>query len=64
MPDLGFKIDATPGRLNQILVSINRPGVYYGQCSELCGANHGFMPIVIQAIPYNNYLNFLNNIIV
>jgi heme/copper-type cytochrome/quinol oxidase subunit 2 len=65
MPGLGFKVDANPGRLNQILVFISRPGVYYGQCSELCGANHGFMPIVIQSImpeKYSDYLKKFNNI--
>lgn len=62
VPGLGFKIDANPGRLNQIITYINRPGVYYGQCSELCGANHGFMPIVIDSIhpkEYNKYLKEL-----
>jgi heme/copper-type cytochrome/quinol oxidase subunit 2 len=62
MPELGFKVDATPGRLNQILVYISRPGVYYGQCSELCGANHAFMPIVIQAVTPKNYLKYISNI--
>lgn len=62
MPELGFKVDATPGRLNQILVYISRPGVYYGQCSELCGAEHGFMPIVIQAVTPKKYLTYLENV--
>jgi len=62
MPELGFKVDATPGRLNQILVYISRPGVYYGQCSELCGANHAFMPIVIQGVTPKVYLNYINNL--
>jgi heme/copper-type cytochrome/quinol oxidase subunit 2 len=44
---LGLKIDAVPGRLNQIISVITIPGIYYGQCSELCGASHGFMPIVV-----------------
>lgn len=47
---LGVKIDAVPGRLNETWVRINKPGTYYGQCSELCGVNHGFMPIVVQAV--------------
>lgn len=63
MPELGFKVDATPGRLNQILVYISRPGIYYGQCSELCGADHGFMPIVIQSITPKKYLEYLENIL-
>jgi cytochrome c oxidase subunit 2 len=52
---LGIKIDAVPGRLNQTSAYIRRPGVYYGQCSELCGANHGFMPIVIKAVPFHDF---------
>jgi len=62
MPELGFKIDANPGRLNQILVYISRPGVYYGQCSELCGNSHAFMPIVIQAVSPINFLNYMEKI--
>jgi heme/copper-type cytochrome/quinol oxidase subunit 2 len=62
MPELGFKIDANPGRLNQILIYINRPGVYYGQCSELCGTSHAFMPIVIQAVSPKNFLIYLEKI--
>ena len=42
--------DAVPGRLNELWVHINEPGTYYGQCSELCGANHGFMPITVEAV--------------
>lgn len=63
VPELGFKIDAVPGRQNQLLIYINRPGVFYGQCSELCGANHGFMPIVIQSLEFNDYLNYINKIL-
>ncbi len=62
MPELGFKIDANPGRLNQILIYISRPGVYYGQCSELCGTSHAFMPIVIQAVTPNNFLDYLEKV--
>jgi cytochrome c oxidase subunit II len=47
VPALALKVDAVPGRLNQLSVYINRPGMFYGQCSELCGVNHGFMPISI-----------------
>jgi heme/copper-type cytochrome/quinol oxidase subunit 2 len=47
VPSLGIKVDAVPGRLNQISAFITREGVFYGQCSELCGVNHGFMPIKI-----------------
>jgi heme/copper-type cytochrome/quinol oxidase subunit 2 len=50
IPALGVKIDACPGRLNTISLKIQREGLYYGQCSELCGVNHGFMPISIIGI--------------
>nr|APX40202.1 cytochrome c oxidase subunit 2 [Psylliodes laevicollis] len=50
IPSLGVKIDATPGRLNQISFIINRSGLFFGQCSEICGANHSFMPIVLESI--------------
>ena len=48
MPRLGLKVDAVPGRLNQLRVEMNAVGVFYGQCSEICGANHRFMPITLQ----------------
>jgi len=50
VPSLGVKMDACPGRLNQVGLFINRPGVFYGQCSEICGTNHGFMPIVVEVV--------------
>jgi cytochrome c oxidase subunit 2 len=50
VPALGVKIEACPGRLNQTSVFIKRSGVFYGQCSEICGVNHGFMPIVVSAV--------------
>ena len=50
MPALGLKLDTTPGRVNETWVSINDEGMYYGMCSELCGVNHGFMPISIEAV--------------
>nr|YP_010946299.1 cytochrome c oxidase subunit II [Allacta bimaculata]WGO57017.1 cytochrome c oxidase subunit II [Allacta bimaculata] len=62
MPSLGIKADATPGRLNQTSFLINRPGVFYGQCSEICGANHSFMPIVIESIPINMFINWIFNL--
>nr|YP_010446922.1 cytochrome c oxidase subunit II [Prosopocoilus laterotarsus]QNS37138.1 cytochrome c oxidase subunit II [Prosopocoilus laterotarsus maedaorum]UTM10029.1 cytochrome c oxidase subunit II [Prosopocoilus laterotarsus] len=54
IPALSVKIDATPGRLNQVSFLLNRTGLFFGQCSEICGANHSFMPIVIESIspPY------------
>eukprot|EP00975_Prorocentrum_lima_P026859 5646127-Prorocentrum_lima.AAC.1 len=55
IPSLGVKVDACPGRLNQAALFVKREGVYYGQCSEICGVNHGFMPIVIQAVSLEDY---------
>ena len=57
VPSLGLKLDAIPGRLNQTSFFIDRPGVYYGQCSELCGILHGFMPIVIEAVDNEKFLS-------
>jgi len=56
VPALGLKIDAVPGRLNQTSVIIRRAGVYYGQCSEICGTYHGFMPSVVQGVEVENFL--------
>nr|WMQ72194.1 cytochrome oxidase subunit II [Okanagana tristis tristis] len=61
MPSLGIKVDAVPGRLNQASIMINRPGLIYGQCSEICGSNHSFMPIVIESINNSMFLNWLKN---
>nr|YP_009142445.1 cytochrome c oxidase subunit II [Pristis pectinata]AKH35972.1 cytochrome c oxidase subunit II [Pristis pectinata]ATX69094.1 cytochrome c oxidase subunit II [Pristis pectinata] len=58
VPALGVKMDAVPGRLNQTTFVISRPGVYYGQCSEICGANHSFMPIVVEAVPLQHFENW------
>nr|YP_010960590.1 cytochrome c oxidase subunit II [Myrophis microchir]WNH38032.1 cytochrome c oxidase subunit II [Myrophis microchir] len=55
VPALGVKMDAVPGRLNQTAFVASRPGVYYGQCSEICGANHSFMPIVVEAVPLQHF---------
>lgn len=63
IPSLGVKIDATPGRLNQTNIFINRSGLYYGQCSEICGANHRFIPIVIESIHTNDFIKWLQSII-
>nr|ANJ70255.1 cytochrome c oxidase subunit 2 [Hydroporus discretus]QRV62465.1 cytochrome c oxidase subunit 2 [Hydroporus discretus] len=60
IPSLGVKIDATPGRLNQTNFFMNRPGLFYGQCSEICGANHSFMPIVIESVPTNIFINWIS----
>uniref|UniRef100_Q56I95 Cytochrome c oxidase subunit 2 n=2 Tax=Cellia TaxID=44534 RepID=Q56I95_9DIPT len=61
VPSLGVKVDATPGRLNQINFLINRPGLFFGQCSEICGANHSFMPIVIESIPMNYFIKWITS---
>nr|UPU95843.1 cytochrome c oxidase subunit II [Parachronistis sp.] len=61
IPALGVKIDANPGRLNQTNFFINRPGIFFGQCSEICGANHSFMPIMIESIPIKNFIDWINN---
>nr|WNH21858.1 cytochrome c oxidase subunit II [Apogon pseudomaculatus]WNH23119.1 cytochrome c oxidase subunit II [Apogon maculatus] len=55
VPALGVKMDAVPGRLNQTAFLTSRPGVFYGQCSEICGANHSFMPIVVEAVPLKHF---------
>nr|YP_010620146.1 cytochrome c oxidase subunit 2 [Herposiphonia versicolor]WAX04182.1 cytochrome c oxidase subunit 2 [Herposiphonia versicolor] len=59
VPSLGIKCDAIPGRLNQASLFIKREGLYYGQCSEICGINHGFMPIVIEAVNLKDYVTWL-----
>ena len=61
VPSLGVKIDANPGRLNQTNFFINRPGLFFGQCSEICGANHSFMPIVIERTPASFFINWIKN---
>nr|AQU13945.1 cytochrome c oxidase subunit II [Emberiza elegans] len=58
VPSLGVKTDAIPGRLNQTSFFASRPGVYYGQCSEICGANHSFMPIVVESTPLPDFENW------
>nr|YP_009170601.1 cytochrome c oxidase subunit 2 [Chionoloma tenuirostre]ALF06915.1 cytochrome c oxidase subunit 2 [Chionoloma tenuirostre]BDW36468.1 cytochrome c oxidase subunit 2 [Hyophila propagulifera] len=61
VPSLGVKCDAVPGRLNQTSIFIKREGVYYGQCSELCGTNHAFMPIVVEAVSSDDYVSWVSN---
>ena len=55
VPSLWFKLDAVPGRLNERIFQVDEPGVYYGQCSELCGARHAYMPISVEALPMEQY---------
>lgn len=59
VPSLGIKVDGIPGRLNQTALYIKRPGVFYGQCSELCGVNHGFMPIVVEAVDFDQFIDWV-----
>jgi len=59
LPNLGLKADAVPGRLNQLSVYIKRQGVFYGQCSEICGVSHGMMPITVRAVEMEDYLRWL-----
>ncbi len=59
VPSFGFKIDAVPGRINETYVNALRKGVYYGQCSEICGVNHGFMPIVIEVVTKEEFEKWL-----
>ena len=61
IPSLGIKADAVPGRLNQLNVFFNRPGIFYGQCSEICGANHSFIPIRVEAINPRDFLNWIKS---
>jgi len=59
VPSFGIKVDACPGRLSEISFIPKRVGVYFGQCSEICGVNHGFMPIVVQIVSLDQYIQFL-----
>lgn len=59
IPSLGIKVDATPGRLNQVSALVQRTGVFYGQCSELCGVNHGLMPIKLECVSINDFVEWL-----
>nr|AGJ84177.1 cytochrome c oxidase subunit II [Prociphilus kuwanai] len=61
IPSLGIKMDAIPGRMNQINMFMNRPGLYFGQCSEICGINHSFMPIQIESINLNKFIYWIKN---
>lgn len=60
IPSLGVKIDANPGRINQTTFLINYPGLFYGQCSEICGSVHSFIPIVLEGTTKNRFINWLN----
>nr|YP_009773404.1 cytochrome c oxidase subunit II [Dendrochiton gothicus]QIZ12625.1 cytochrome c oxidase subunit II [Dendrochiton gothicus] len=60
VPSLGVKADAVPGRLNQLSFFSNYPGVFYGQCSEICGANHSFMPIVLEVVDSDSFIKWIS----
>ncbi|GGZ11841.1 cytochrome c oxidase subunit II [Novosphingobium colocasiae] len=55
VPSLWMKLDGVPGRINEKVLLVEKPGVYYGQCSELCGAKHGYMPIALEALPRDKF---------
>jgi len=59
VPALGIKTDAVPGRINETWFEITKPGVYYGQCSEICGVGHGFMPIAVEAVSQSEFAEWL-----
>jgi len=61
IPSFGVKIDACPGRLNQLNLFIKRSGIFFGQCSEICGVNHGFMPIVVVSVPSLQFHHYIMN---
>jgi heme/copper-type cytochrome/quinol oxidase subunit 2 len=61
VPSLGVKCDAVPGRLNQTSILVQREGVCYGQCSEICGTNHAFMPIAVEAVSLKDYVSWVSN---
>nr|YP_008080904.1 cytochrome c oxidase subunit II [Crocidura shantungensis]AFY10528.1 cytochrome c oxidase subunit II [Crocidura shantungensis]ALJ78220.1 cytochrome c oxidase subunit 2 [Crocidura shantungensis quelpartis]UKG19615.1 cytochrome c oxidase subunit II [Crocidura shantungensis] len=63
VPSLGLKTDAIPGRLNQTTLLATRPGLYYGQCSEICGSNHTFMPIVLELVPLKTFEKWSSSMI-
>lgn len=63
IPSLGIKVDSIPGRINQTLIFLNRPGLFFGQCSEICGINHRFIPIVIERTSKTNFINWLKYIL-
>jgi len=63
VPSFGIKLDACPGRLNQTSLYISREGTFYGQCSEICGINHGFMPIVVTSLKVSDFLEWYNGVL-
>jgi len=62
VPSLGIKVDAIPGRLNYLHTFSNNSGVYFGQCREICGSNHSFIPIVVEFVPASSFLSHITNL--
>ena len=60
VPSMGLKTDAVPGRLNETWVNVKEPGIYRGQCSEICGSGHGFMPVVVKVLPESEFIAWAN----
>nr|UVV36464.1 cytochrome c oxidase subunit 2 [Tettigometridae sp.] len=60
IPSMGIKMDAIPGRLNQTSLMTNKPGLFFGQCSEICGTNHSFMPITMESVDLKNFMNWMH----
>jgi cytochrome c oxidase subunit 2 len=60
VPSMGLKTDAVPGRLNETWVNVKEPGIYRGQCSEICGSGHGFMPVVVKVLPEREFMAWAN----
>nr|YP_010963616.1 cytochrome c oxidase subunit II [Pantaleon erectonodatus]WKZ08099.1 cytochrome c oxidase subunit II [Pantaleon erectonodatus] len=60
IPSVGMKIDASPGRINQGNMMLTRPGIYFGQCSEICGSNHSFMPISLESVNMKSFMKWIN----
>lgn len=61
VPTLGVKVDGVPGRLNQLSIVLGRPGLFIGQCSEICGANHRFIPIIVEGVRERSFLTWLES---
>nr|YP_009945370.1 cytochrome c oxidase subunit II [Pochazia shantungensis]QOE55905.1 cytochrome c oxidase subunit II [Pochazia shantungensis] len=61
VPSVGVKMDAVPGRLNQISFTMKKPGLFFGQCSEICGTNHSFMPITLESVNLKNFIEWKKN---
>jgi heme/copper-type cytochrome/quinol oxidase subunit 2 len=62
VPAFGVKVDACPGRLTEIYVLVKREGIFYGQCSEICGINHAYRPIMVCVYPIENYIAWVSKV--